>query len=179
MTEQQRETARIVHQDFFDRCSLAIESGFYLEAIFMEYAAIEGRIKVITSIIQRPCGICENKNITNRIGLFNKLFCLKEYVTLRGEIFKDSKLTKAKVNRMLEWCTSRDQRIHAYYTDTEKYETTKKHNQKLAKQGYEYASLLYEEAKRLRALKKRRPELFVCPDFQCVRANEACNSINK
>ena len=39
------EMQRLMHKDFFDRCELAINQKFYMEAILMEYAAIEARME--------------------------------------------------------------------------------------------------------------------------------------
>ena len=36
-----------MHKNFFDKCHVAIENGFFLEAVFIEYAAIEGRLEII------------------------------------------------------------------------------------------------------------------------------------
>ena len=49
------ELQRLMHKDFFDRCVFAINQGFYMEAILMEYAAIESRMETLLSILGLPC----------------------------------------------------------------------------------------------------------------------------
>ncbi len=173
-TPEQRENARKVHQDFFDKCQFAIDNKFYLEAIFMEYAAMEGRVKVIFSMLKTPCGMCENPSIYNRIGLQTKLGCLRNYIENGHPLFKNSVLSRSKITRMTEWCVKRNVRIHSLYTDTEKYEHITTDNRKVASKGYDYAKLLYEEVKRIRNLRKTNPELFEQCSVDCVSPKDAC-----
>ena len=55
ITEQKKMQVEM-HTDFFDTVDDAIENGFYLEAIFREYAAIESRLEVILGVLGSPCG---------------------------------------------------------------------------------------------------------------------------
>ena len=59
-----------MHKDFFDRCKFAIENKFYMEAILMEYAAIESRLEVMLGVLGLPCNKFidnnQRKNIRNR-----------------------------------------------------------------------------------------------------------------
>lgn len=53
---------RLMHKDFFVRCKSAIEQKFYMEAILMEYAAIEARMEILLGVIGLPC----NKFISDK-----------------------------------------------------------------------------------------------------------------
>lgn len=46
MAEGIKEKARLMHAHFFGDCKRAIEEGYYLEAMFLEYASIEDRVNV-------------------------------------------------------------------------------------------------------------------------------------
>ena len=45
-----------MHKNFFDKVDAAIEGGFYLEAVFREYAAIESRLEALLGVLGAPCG---------------------------------------------------------------------------------------------------------------------------
>ena len=140
MSQEQRETARRVHKDFFDRCRTAIVNGYYLEAIIMEYAAMEARMNIIMSLLGKPCSLCKDPKIVHNIGLKNKLECLAEIMDQNKELFETSKMPRSKVKRMQEWCEERNNRIHGLYTDTEKYGTLMAKNKKCAEKGLFFAT---------------------------------------
>ena len=173
MAEGKRETARLVHKDFFDRCQFAIDQGFYLEALAMEYSAIEGRVKVIMSIIGMPCSLCEDTSITYEIGLTKKLGCLRQYLQ-NDVIFGNSKLTPTTITKIRDWCSSRNERMHRLYADVEKYEKLMGRNKKYAEKGLEYAKLLYKEANRLKYMSKHHPEKLENIKFECNNPHNTC-----
>ena len=55
MDEREKKQVEM-HADFFDRCIVALDQGFYLEDIFIEYAAIEARLASICGVAGLPCG---------------------------------------------------------------------------------------------------------------------------
>ena len=169
MNNDQRENARLVHKDFFDRCQFAIDNKFYLEAIQLEYAAMEARMKVVMSLFELPCSLCTNSSITQRIGLRNKVMCFREIIENNPSLFENSKFTRAKASRLLEFCESRNYRIHELLTDTERYHDFVRKDGKLARQGIELSKLLYNETSRLKRMKKAHPERFAEIIASCGR----------
>lgn len=175
MSAEQRLHARDVHNEFFERCQLAIDNGFYLEAILLEYSAMEARMKVIMSLLGKPCSLCEETEITNRIGLSTKLKCFKTFMDNNPKFFKDAGFTRTTLKKMVEWCNSRNARIHGLYSDTEKYEKIMGKNKKLAVEGLEYTKMLYEEAKQLRYVNRYHHEILEGLKLECKDLYEACN----
>ncbi|MBR2845064.1 MAG: hypothetical protein IKF00_07665 [Solobacterium sp.] len=175
MSIEQRLHARDVHNEFFERCQLAIDHGFYLEAILLEYSAMEARMKVIMSILGKPCSLCGETEITNRVGLSTKIKCLKVFVNNNPKFYKDAAFTRTTLTKMMEWCNSRNARIHGLYSDTEKYEKIMKKNKKLAIDGLEYTKMLYEEAKRLRSINRYHHEILEGLQLDCKDPYEACD----
>ena len=167
LSKEQRETARIAHKDIFDRCQSAINSGFYLEAILMEYAAMEARMKVIMTLFHKPCALCEDISITHDIGLQGKVDCFKYIIENNPSLFEKAKFTRSKAARMGEFCKKRNIRIHGLLEDTDSYNKLMKDNQKIATRGYELLKLLYNETNRLKRIAKNHPELI-------TQANVAC-----
>ena len=166
MDKEQRQKARLVHKSFFDKCQFAIDNGFYLEAILLEYASMESRANKIMSLLEAPCGICPLTNITNGIGLNIKISCIRNLIEKNDPRFEDSYFNSNFLTRLKKWCNSRNERIHNLYRDTEKYDKMMNHNEKYAKQGLENAKIFYKETNRLKRLKKKSPELFSVP-FVC------------
>ena len=179
MNQEQRENARLVHKDFFDKCKTAIDNGYYLEAIIMEYAAMEARMNVIMSLFEKPCSLCKDTTITHRIGLQNKMKCFKEMIKSNNELFAKSKITNAKMNDMIKWCNERNNRIHGLYTDTEKYGTLVAKNKRCAEKGFVYCRLIYNETERLKRRNKKEPELLKNIKHECHADWEACMDAKK
>ena len=174
MTKEQRKTAGEVHKNFFDRTQFAINNQFYLEAILLEYSAMETRLRVILGLFDMPCSACEDTDITNRIGLQTKLKCFKHCMDENPDFFAKSKINRTTLKKMAEWCNSRNRRIHGLYEDTEKYGALMGKNKKLAETGYEYAYMLYNEANRLKRLKKNHPDVFSTCNFTCFNPYQDC-----
>ena len=175
LTEEQRLHARDVHNDYFRKTYEAIEHGFYLEAILLEYSAMESRMAVIMSILQRPCALCKDTSITNKIGLATKLKCYKELYNKNPTFFKESMIKKSMLTKMIDWCNSRNARIHGLYSNTEKYEKLMNKNKRLAEDGYYYALVLYDEAKRLRKINRYYHDQLTALTDICTEPYEDCN----
>lgn len=159
-----------MHKDFFDRCHYAIESGFYLEAIFMEYAAMEGRLEVLLGLLGAPCN---NKlpfeqrkktQISHRINCFSKS-------DKHEVLFAKSKLNKSFWKKMKSWTDKRNGFIHGLYKNEIQYKN-RLSDKKYAEEGLEICRILYNETNRLKRLKKKSPEMFdnlpVCSSKDCV-----------
>jgi len=169
-----------MHKDFFDKCDFAIKNGFYLEAIFLEYAAIESRLEIICGVLGLPCNkelpFSERKNV----NISQRVLCIKEARHKYPEMFKRSKIEDNffyKNKLFSAWIIKRNTYIHGLYKNAFEYKSRKSECKELAVNGREYARLLYNEAARLRRLSKSHPELFV--DICCTKNNGECYKKNK
>ena len=153
-----------MHRSFFEKSRLAIDNGFYLEAIFLEYAAIESRLEVICGLLGFPCNKTLSPNVRKTINITNRIECIKTIRNQHGDLFVKTKLDdnffKDK-GCLRKWVNKRNMYIHGLYKNAAEYESRKRESKKLAEQGEVYARLLYNEAKRLRRLKDSHPDLFV------------------
>lgn len=156
MTDAQAKQVKM-HKDFFDRCHDAINNRFYLEAIFLEYAAIEGRLESILGILGAPCnkslapGVRKNINISHRINCFEKLITSScfEKTKMNGKFFKDIR----------KWIEKRNKYIHGLYKNEHDYNGRIGGARDIAVTGLDFCRLLYNEAKRLNRLIKKEPDI--------------------
>lgn len=168
-----KEQARLVHKSFFDRTKLAIDNGFYLEAICMEYNALESRLNVILGVLGMPCGY--NKEGRPFLDFGARFNCLIEIMKNNDKIFQNSYLKAVShLKRIGEWTEDRNIRIHALYLNTEKTEKIVKKTPTIANRGFVYAREMYNEADRLKRLKKRHPEYFENINYVCPLKTDAC-----
>ena len=173
---------KLIHAQFYDRCKKAIDEGYYLEAMLLEYAYMEARVNRIMEVLNMPCASVKNTEIYRGIGLVRKCICLRGFLNIENKVFEKSNLSKNKINRIIAWCENRNDRIHNLYKDIDKYEDRILNNQKIAEKGYKYAQLLSKEANRLKLLNGKHPEIFddtlKCLngaeelDGACLKANE-------
>ncbi len=172
------EKQRQMHKDFFDRCKYAIEAGYYLEAILMEYAAIESRLEAICGIVGFPCGqycLCRKD-----IAISTRINCLRVYRNTFKSVFKKTKLSPhffTEKGTLRKWIDERNRIVHGLFKNEVKYTQRIQNSKDLAEKGYEYARLLYNEANRIRRLTKNHPEIFVSVIPQCK--NNDCKGFNK
>ncbi len=178
-TEEERikgERARKVHASFFDKTEEAIERGYYLEAMCMEFSAIEARMTVIMRELGLQCGEKKTSPQHPDIPLKKKFQCLRYY--LKDEVFKDTYFDSAEeIGRIMDWIDDRNGRIHRLYADIEKYEDMTSKNKILAKQGLLYARTMYDEANRLKNMNKRHPEKMKSFKGKCIKNNVNCKKL--
>ena len=160
--DAQTEKQVAMHKDFFSRTRFALEHRFYLEAIILEYAAIESRLESICDTIGFPCG----KNCTCRaeVKITSRIACIKSYKNKNKEFFKASKLPADffdKNGALKTWLVKRNTIVHGLYKNAADYKNKIKCNQTVAEDGFEIARLLYNEAKRSKSLKKNHPEVLI------------------
>ena len=171
-----------MHKDLFDRCKDALDNGFYFEALLLEYAAIEGRLEVILGVLGLPC--CKNLAQTLRkdMKILHRIQCLNKIYkhTNNANGTKLSPKFFANKGELKTWTTSRNIYIHGLYKNADIYSERLDHVKELAEQGYLYAKLLYNEAKRLRNLKKNHPDTFENCEGMCFTASckVNCNTAN-
>ena len=76
--EDNRLAQRDMHCSFFERCQFAIDNGFCLEALLMEYAAIEARLEVILGMLGRPCSKYLLDADRKKVQISHRIECLKK-----------------------------------------------------------------------------------------------------
>ena len=173
------EKQRIMHKDFFDRSQLAIDQGFYLEAICMEYAAMEGRLEVLLGVLCAPCNHKLPDTERKKFQISHRIVCLeKTYTEL--DLFENSKLNKSYFKSLEKWIESRNRYIHGLYKNEIMYEQRVK-DKTLARKGLEFCRTLYDETNRVKRLMKRNPELGIdikiCASSNCHHCRNVINDI--
>ena len=157
-----------MHADFFDTVDKAIENGFYLEAIFREYAAIESRLEVILGVQCSPCG---KKVLTDNqrkdVMISHRVACVEKIYKSNCDI-GNTKLDKKFFDKLKKWINNRNQYVHGLYKGEMKYKERCADSKKLAVDGKELARMLYNETKRLRRYVSTHPE--------CSYGLKNCNS---
>ena len=168
---QNRLCQRDMHKNFFDRCQYAIESGFYMEAILMEYAAIEARLEVILGMLGLPCNqFLPDKN-RKTVYISHRVNCL-EKMSKTSPVFEKSKLPKNYFGTLEKWIGTRNGYIHGLYKSEVRYKTRMKDSKETAEKGLKLCRQLYNEASRIRRLtKKQNPALW--SEIHCY--SSCCN----
>ena len=152
-----------MHTDFFDKCQFAIDNGFYLEAVFLEYSSIESRLEVICGVLGLPCNKNLSPTLRKSIIISSRIACINKIRNSNCEVFKKSKIDKlffTKKGTLMTWIDNRNIYVHGLYKNAEKYNPRKKGLKQFANEGELITRHLYNEAKRLRRLKEKSPELF-------------------
>ena len=170
-----RMAQRDMHKNFFDRCQIALDNGFYMEAIFMEYAAIEARLEVILGILGLPCNQFISDNERRSINISCRINCLKEFVKT-SKVFEKSKLTNKELSNIESWIGFRNQCVHGLYKNEIRYKTRMKDTKQRAEKGLELSRLLYDEAGRLRRIYKKENAIYrteiTCKSDRCLLFNK-------
>ena len=162
MNEKQAQQVGM-HTDFFDRCEFAINNGFYLEAMFLEYAAIKGRLEAILGILGAPCNKTLDAGQRGNIKISHRIECLKK-IRNNNPVFAKTKLDHNffyKNVKLSAWINKRNCYIHGLYKGEREYNGRMAGAKELAETGYKLCRALYNETKRLNRLRKSKPELFV------------------
>lgn len=172
----QRQAA--MHRDYFDRAKAAVEEGFYLEAVFLEYAAIEGRLEVLLGILGAPCNRKLDGSMRSQVKISHRIDCLRYCRRNNQTLFEAAKLPDsffADKGELKQWIRNRNVFVHGLYKNADEYQSRRENAEKLSIDGLEYSRLLYNEAKRLNRLLKNHPEQFdglhrKCRNSSCVAA---------
>lgn len=160
-----------MHKNFFDKCTVAIENGFFLEAIFIEYAAIEGRLEIILGVLGLPCNKDLPNDLRRKVLISHRIECLNRIFKMNKELFKKTKLEKTFFDKLKKWTEKRNTYVHGLYKNANDYREKKGNSKQLAVSGELLARKLYNEAKRLRRLKQRNSELFHNSNLSCIKIN--------
>lgn len=173
-----------VHAKFYVMSKIAIDKGYYLEAMVLEYSYIEGRVNRIMELLKMPCGLIKDDSLYREIGLNAKLGCIQNFLKQNTEIFKKSKLSNKTMNDIKKWCNRRNERIHNLYKNIDRYEELISKNKEIAEQGLEYAKIMSEEINRLKRLGDKQSDLFIDHGLICSNGNnkelkESCIKANQ
>lgn len=147
-----------MHTDFFDSTIFAIANGFYLEAMFREYAAIEGRLEILLGVLGAPC----NKNLPymqrKDMKISHRITCLSKFYKNAKHIGK-TKLTSSYFKALKDWTEQRNKYIHGLYKNELEYRERCEQCQAMADEGLVLARMLYNEVKRIRRHLNNHPEI--------------------
>lgn len=146
-------TAVAMHKNFFDQCEFAINSGFYMEAILMEYAAIESRLEVMLGLIGMPCNKFLEASERKKIQISHRISCAKKF-RKNSPLFENTKLSNNFFANLEKWINRRNTYVHGLYKNEIEYSSRLKGAKDLAETGLNYTRLLYNEVNRLKRLKK-------------------------
>ena len=179
-TEPNKDRQVDMHRDFFARAENAIANRFYLEAVFLEYAAIESRLEVLLGILGMPCNKTRDVAVRARVKISDRVECLRYCYCKNEPFFKkphiDSKFFNEK-GPLMTWIKGRNTFIHGLYKNADLYNTrTNKECKELAEKGLKYAQILYNEAKRMNRLLKSHPERIENLTRKCCNSKCAATS---
>lgn len=169
---EQRKEQYKMHKDFFDRAEDSIDKGFYLEAIFLEYAAIEGRLEVILGLFSCPCNKDVPRDKRIKINISHRIICLKKLIK-NSEHFESSKLDSEFFKDLDSWIKARNQYIHGLYKNSSDYCYRTTEAKRLSENGLELARMFYNEAKRLRRRRKKGQQFLDYDGVHCF--SKKCN----
>lgn len=170
-----------MHKNFFATCEKAINEGAYLEALLLEYAALESRLEVILGVLGCPCGFDLDEKEREKINISNRIQCLN-YMHNNANIFKNDKKCDAALysnTKLDKWRTDRNAYIHLLYKDATLYDQRRNECKKIAEEGLEYCKEIYREANRLKYQKQHHPEKFVDENIKCRAKACSCNPRQK
>ena len=159
-----------MHTNFFDCTTIAIENGFYLEAMFREYAAIEGRLEILLGVLGAPC----NKNLPFQqrkdMKISHRVSCLKKFYKHVLNI-GSTKLNSTYFIALENWIKARNLYIHGLYKNEIEYQERCEQCQSMAEEGLILARMLYNEVKRLRRYIRNHPEIKLPTESICCSKN--------
>lgn len=162
---EDRKKQQQMHQDYFDKTQMAIDNGFYLEAIFREYAAIEGRLEVLLGLFGAPCNKRLPNTIRKDIAISHRIKCLK-YI-YNNFSFGNPKIDNDFLNGLESWLTNRNKLAHGFYKNELKYNERSKKNKDLSEKGLKYTRILYGEVTRLRRYRSSHADINLLTIAKC------------
>lgn len=157
MNETQKKQVAM-HKDFFDRCKTAIDHGFYMEAILLEYAAMESRLEVIMGVLGLPCNKALKPKVRMKINISHRIACL-EYMYNHSPVFAKSYIEDHFFEDLSDWIEKRNRYIHGLYKNEIAYDQRIDDLKTIAEDGRDLCKTLYNETKRIRRMCEDTPEL--------------------
>ena len=152
---EKSEKQRLMHKNLFDKIKNAVHCEFYLEAIFLEYSAVEGRLETIMGVLNLPCNKDLPADIRKEFKISMRIECLKKAYLCGDDVFVSSKLNKTFWERLKKWIRNRNMYVHGLYKNAEVYKERINDLRLIAEEGFELVNLVYNETKRIRAKQKK------------------------
>ena len=157
-----------MHKSYFDKAKQAQDQGFFLEAVFLEYSAIEGRLEVICGLLGCPCNKELEAQLRKNIQISHRIQCLKKiYKRHPACDMSKAKLSRTEWDKLQAWIKERNTYVHGLFKRPKEYTERIDHLQKMACEGYRITDILYKEAKRLRYLSKHHIEMMAFEEPRC------------
>lgn len=151
-----------MHVSFFDHVKAAIDAGFYCEAIFLEYAAIESRLEGLCGCFGLPCNRELPDKDRKKVNISQRVECLKERYSLNPMETQRSKteMPVSEWEKLSKWIgKGRNPYVHGLFKKPEKYFLRMDKISEVATEGYRLADLLYKETKRVKGILSRKTNL--------------------
>lgn len=166
--------AQKMHKNFFDCCENAIKNEFYMEAILMEYAAIESRLEVMLGLIGMPCNKFIEDKERKKVQISHRISCVKKF-RKNSPLFEKTKLSSKFFDKLENWIAKRNMYVHGLYKNEIEYNSRIKGAKELAEKGLVFTRQLYNEVSRLKRLKKNHFDEYetLISTIKCSTSN--CN----
>lgn len=159
-----------MHMDFFDKTTFAIANGYYLEAMFREYAAIEGRLEILLGVLGAPCNKHLPFNQRKDMKISHRITCLSKWYKNSSDIGK-TKITPHFFESLKKWTENRNIYIHGLYKNEIQYRERCEQCKRMAEEGLLLTRMLYNEVRRVRRYLKNQPETELPANCMCCVKN--------
>ena len=83
------------------------ENEFYMEAILMEYAAIESRLEVMLGLIGMPCNKFIEDKERKKVQISHRISCVKKF-RKNSPLFEKTKLSSKFFDKLENWIAKRN-----------------------------------------------------------------------
>lgn len=161
------EKQRVMHKDMFDKIKNALQNGFYFEALFLEYSAIDGRLEVMSGLLSMPCNKDIESNKRRLINISNRIKCIgiaykKERLLQSGRY-----ISQKFWQNLAKWIENRNMFMHGLLKNAELYNSRLAEITTVAENGFNFLSCLYNEVHRIKRLYKK--ENHICSNSPCLQ----------
>lgn len=161
------EKQRVMHKDMFDKVKNALQNGFYFEALFLEYSAIEGRLEVISGLLSMPCNKDIESNKRRSINISNRIKCIGTAYK-KEKFLQSSRYISPKFwQNLAKWIGNRNVFMHGLLKNVELYDNRLAEITTVAENGFNFLSCLYNEAHRIKRLYTKDNR--ICSSSLCLQ----------
>ena len=160
-TNNLSEKQRVMHKDLFDKIKYAVDNGFYLEAIFLEYSALEGRLEIMSGVFSLPCNKNLEPNVRKAINISQRIECLKKTYKSADELFEKTYLNNKFWNNIENWIVKRNTYVHGLLKNAVDYNSRLFQTKELAKTGFDLVSIIYKEVNRIKRKQQKERYKFI------------------
>ena len=163
------ETQRVMHKDLFDKIKCAIDNSFYLEALFLEYSALECRLEVMSGVFGLPCNKLLELEKRKAINISQRVKCLKKTYKMSDVLFEKTSIDNEFWRNIEEWIKQRNIYVHGLLKNADEYKSRLSQIEKLAKIGFDLIYVLYKEVNRIKRKQQKEGYKFIsnCCKKEC------------